>query len=434
MEKKRYCILALGTLLLLFCGLIYAWSLFRVPFQQMFPFWSVSQLSLTFTISMIFFCLGGFISGRLLLVRSVSFVISLSALLVLAGFAGVSLIDAREQELALVLLYGCYGVLGGTGIGLSYNAILSTVGRLFPAQTGLASGTMLLGFGLGGLVLGSLATALIEKAGLLAAFRLMGVCMFVVLLAGGLIIGRFVRQASGGAGAAAAASSVAQTGESPAAVQAGDGRAAVQAGDGQAAGAKSVPAGRMLRSAPFWIFIIWNVITNAAGLMVVNSAAVIAASFGAPAIVGMVVSLCNGAGRVLMGAVFDGKGRRTALVTDCLLQFGAGLALITGAALTSSALIIAGLVLAGFFYAGSPTIAAAYIKNVFGDKYYSVNFSIANFSLIPAALIGPTASSALVSAGGGSYATTFILIAVCGALAMCTVPAIERAVRAANQR
>ena len=416
MEKKRYCILALGTLLLLFCGLIYAWSLFRVPFQQMFPFWSVSQLSLTFTISMIFFCLGGFISGRLLLVRSVSFVISLSALLVLAGFAGVSLIDAREQELALVLLYGCYGVLGGTGIGLSYNAILSTVGRLFPAQTGLASGTMLLGFGLGGLVLGSLATALIEKAGLLTAFRLMGVCMFVALLAGGLIIGRFVRQASGSAGAAAAATT------------------AAQAGDGQAAEAKSVPAGRMLRSAPFWIFIIWNVITNSAGLMVVNSAAVIAASFGAPAIVGMVVSLCNGAGRVLMGAVFDGKGRRTALVTDCLLQFGAGLALITGAALTSSALIIAGLVLAGFFYAGSPTIAAAYIKNVFGDKYYSVNFSIANFSLIPAALIGPTASSALVSAGGGSYATTFILIAVCGALAMCTVPAIERAVRAANQR
>lgn len=416
MEKKRYCILALGTLLLLLCGLIYAWSMFRAPFQQMFPFWSVSQLSLTFTISMIFFCLGGFISGRLLLVRSVSFVISLSALLVLAGFAGVSLIDAREQELALVLLYGCYGVLGGTGIGLSYNAILSTIGRLFPAQTGLASGTMLLGFGLGGLVLGSLATALIEKAGLLTAFRLMGVCMFVVLLAGGLIIGRFVRRASGGAGAAAAATT------------------AAQAGDGQAGGAKSVPAGRMLRSAPFWIFIIWNVITNSAGLMVVNSAAVIAASFGAPAIVGMVVSLCNGAGRVLMGAVFDGKGRRTALVTDCLLQLGAGLALITGAALASSALIIAGLVLAGFFYAGSPTIAAAYIKNVFGDKYYSVNFSIANFSLIPAALIGPTVSSALVSAGGGSYATTFILIAVCGALAMCTVPAIERAVRAANQR
>lgn len=425
MEKKRYCILALGTLLLLFCGLIYAWSLFRAPFQQMFPLWSVSQLSLTFTISMIFFCLGGFISGRLLLVRSVSFVISLSALLVLAGFAGVSLIDAREQELALVFLYGCYGVLGGTGIGLSYNAILSTIGRLFPAQTGLASGTMLLGFGLGGLVLGSLATALIEKAGLLTAFRLMGVCMFVVLLAGGLIIGRFVRQASGGAGAAAAATTAAQPGES---------EAAAQAGDGRAGGAKSVPAGRMLRSAPFWIFIIWNVITNAAGLMVVNSAAVIAASFGAPAIVGMVVSLCNGAGRVLMGAVFDGKGRRTALVTDCLLQLGAGLALIAGAALASSALIIAGLVLAGFFYAGSPTIAAAYIKNVFGDKYYSVNFSIANFSLIPAALIGPTASSALVSAGGGSYATTFILIAVCGALAMCTVPAIERAVRAANQR
>ena len=84
MERKKYFILGLGTLLLLFCGLIYAWSLFRTPFQEMFPQWSVSQLSMTFTVSMVFFCLGGFISGRLLMKKGASFVISLSALLVLA--------------------------------------------------------------------------------------------------------------------------------------------------------------------------------------------------------------------------------------------------------------------------------------------------------------------------------------------------------------
>lgn len=406
MERKKYFILGLGTLLLLFCGLIYAWSLFRTPFQEMFPQWSVSQLSMTFTVSMVFFCLGGFISGRLLMKKGASFVISLSALLVLAGFAGVSLIDPQDRETGLAILYGCYGILGGTGIGLSYNAILSSVGRLFPSRPGLASGTMLLGFGMGGLVLGGLATALIGSAGLLATFRIMGVCMFAVLLTGGIIIGRFVKNPEPAGNA--------DGGKTP----------APKAKDGS--GAEDVPAGRMLMSAPFWIFIVWNVITNSAGLMVVNSAAVIAAGFGAPAIVGMVVSLCNGIGRVLMGEVFDKKGRGTALVTDCALQICSGLALITGAALHSSAFIIAGLVMAGFFYAGSPTIAAAYIKNVFGEKYFSVNFSIANFSLIPAALIGPTVSGSLVSAGGGSYMSTFVLIAVCGILAALTVPVIER--------
>ena len=71
MERKKYFILGLGTLLLLFCGLIYAWSLFRTPFQVIFPQWSVSQLSMTFTVSMVFFCLGEMcIRDRIMTVRA----------------------------------------------------------------------------------------------------------------------------------------------------------------------------------------------------------------------------------------------------------------------------------------------------------------------------------------------------------------------------
>ena len=57
-NNKRWLYLGVGTLLLVFCGLIYGWSLFRAPFGEVYPDWTLSQLSMTFTISMIFFCLG----------------------------------------------------------------------------------------------------------------------------------------------------------------------------------------------------------------------------------------------------------------------------------------------------------------------------------------------------------------------------------------
>ena len=64
-NNKRWLYLAVGTLLLIFCGLIYGWSLFKTPFSEVYTGWSLSQLSMTFTISMIFFCIGGFVAGKL---------------------------------------------------------------------------------------------------------------------------------------------------------------------------------------------------------------------------------------------------------------------------------------------------------------------------------------------------------------------------------
>lgn len=139
--------LIIGAFLMLFLGLIYAWSLFAAPLEAEFG-WSRSQTSVTFSISMITFCLGSIMSGFILKKRPPRNVLLISAVLFLIGFFMTSRITNIWG------LYLSYGVLCGLGVGLSYNAILSTVPKWLPGRGGFATGTLLMGMGLGSLILG----------------------------------------------------------------------------------------------------------------------------------------------------------------------------------------------------------------------------------------------------------------------------------------
>lgn len=180
----RWIYLAAGTILLLFLGLIYAWSIFKAPFTEVFPEWSVSQLSMTFTISMIFFCLGGFLSGQLIKRIKPIFIICISAALLFIGFRGVSIIGRFESDTALILLYVFYGMMCGGGVGIGYNSIISTVNKWFSDKAGLSSGILLMGFGFGGLLFGGLVSVLIGNAGLFGTFRILSIVAIVVLVLG----------------------------------------------------------------------------------------------------------------------------------------------------------------------------------------------------------------------------------------------------------
>ena len=56
---KRWGYLATGVFAMLFSGILYAWSILKIPFQAEFG-WSSGTLSLNFTLTMCFFCLGAF--------------------------------------------------------------------------------------------------------------------------------------------------------------------------------------------------------------------------------------------------------------------------------------------------------------------------------------------------------------------------------------
>ena len=186
--NKRWLYLGTGTLALLFLGLIYAWSIFRTPFGELFPDWSISQLSLTFTISMIFFCLGGFAGGIMSKSLSVRTRFLIAAIMLFIGFFAVSMVNTENSSASLTMLYIFYGVFGGGGVGVGYNTVIGTINKWFPDKVGLASGIMLMGFGLGGLVLGSVVNSLIGSAGLLQVFRILGIIIAVVCVLAAFII------------------------------------------------------------------------------------------------------------------------------------------------------------------------------------------------------------------------------------------------------
>ena len=60
--RARWGILLVGTVSMLFAGIIYAWSILKVPFAEELGF-APSALALNFTLTMCFFCLGGLLGS-----------------------------------------------------------------------------------------------------------------------------------------------------------------------------------------------------------------------------------------------------------------------------------------------------------------------------------------------------------------------------------
>jgi len=373
-----------GTVMLLFLGLIYAWSIFRAPLTEIFPGWTPTKISMTFTLSIAFFCVGGFISGRLAAKIAHRTIIRISAVFVLAGFVLLTLLlDPGSEDLSLYVLYILYGVVGGGGAGMAYNAILSAVTKWFPDKAGMASGVLLFGYGLGGLILGFLVNYLTETIGIINDFAVLGVIIAAVLFS----LSFFIRVPEGPA----------------------SGRDGADGG-----GKRDYSLSEMVKTQTFWAFAIWMMTSSIGGLLVINSAANIAVYFGAPAVLGLIVTVFNGIGRPVIGFSYDRFGRPKAMMMNNSILLAGGVSLLLGAITNGAGFIFAGLMFIGLAHGGTPTLMSASIMGFFGSKHFAINFATTLFSALPAAVIGPLVSSRLQENAGGDYLTTFIMLIVVG--------------------
>ncbi|MBZ2175938.1 MFS transporter [Schnuerera sp. xch1] len=400
-DNKKYLYLLIGAVMMLFLGLLYAWSIFAIHFKQIYTTWSESDLSMTFTTSMIFFCIGGFLSGNVSKKLKPNYIISTAAIFLFIGFFALSRLNVATPEKSLRLLYLFYGVLCGTGVGLGYNAIMSSVNKWFFDRVGFSSGILLMGFGLGGMILGTVVDVLVTNFGLFNTFFILAIAILIVLILGALII------------------KIPQETEQVKSIEAEDETS-------QSNIKRNYTAKEMIRTPSFWFFFFWNIAVSSAGLLVINSAATIAVTFGAPAVLGLLVSVFNGLGRVSFGSLFDKFGEDKTMVINNVVLMLAGISLCLGAVYKNVILIFVGLLLVGLCYGGSPSLASSVIHSFYGPKNYSLNLSITNFLLIPSAIIGPMTSNILLQRSNGDYTSTFAMIIAFSAIALVLKVLMQR--------
>ncbi len=389
--KKRWAILAVGNFTMLFAGIIYAWSILKTPFAENFGF-APSALSLNFTLTMCFFCLGGFLSSQL--VRRIGTRLTIIIAGILAGLGFI--LSPTATVASPIALYVTYAFMSGLGIGMAYIVIISTVNAWFPDKKGLSSGTLMMGFGASTLILGNLADALFASGfGFKKTYIVIGTALIAVLLPSAFVIKR------------------------PDNVKFPEGKKKAASREESFEALDFTPI-EMIKRFTFWRAFVALVCLTAVGSSVISFARDLALSLEASAalatsLVG-VLAICNGLGRIITGAVFDAMGRKFTMIAASFLTVIAAAITLLAVSVSSLPLLIVGLCLTGMSYGTSPTISSAFTLSFYGQKHFAANLSISNFNLMAASFIA-TACTALLTSSG-SYVAPFALLLALSLIAL----------------
>jgi OFA family oxalate/formate antiporter-like MFS transporter len=291
---KRWGIAFAGVILQVVLGSVYAWSVFRIPLSKQFH-WSISQVTLTFTISIFTLGVAAYFGGvwmkqagpRIVAVTGV-FLYGLGTLL--AGIFGGQ----------LWWLYASYGIIGGIGLGFGYIVPIAVLVKWFPDRRGLITGIAVGGFGAGALVVAPTATRLMQLSGVLATFRYLGIAYMVI----GIITAWFMQNPPEGWLPAGWTPSARQTSERS---------------------VKDYTMGEALRTWQWWALWLILFLNTSAGISLISQESPVFQELAKVTVViaaGMVgiVSIGNAVGRVFWAFVSDAITRRITFIIMFLLQ------------------------------------------------------------------------------------------------------------------
>ena len=200
--RSRVVIAVACTALQLCFGTVYAWSFFQTLLVRQ-EGWTFTETAVAFSLAIFTLGVSAVWAGRVLSRTG-------PRKLALAGsalFSGGYLVAAAALQLDLVWLFWLgFGVIGGLGIGMGYVTPVATVAKWFPHRKGLATGIVVMGFGVGALLLTKgLAPVLVAgvSGDLSLVFFWLGLIFAAILIPASLLLANPPSAPSGGTGGAA---------------------------------------------------------------------------------------------------------------------------------------------------------------------------------------------------------------------------------------
>ncbi len=295
MAKRR--MLIPRSMMALFCtflqicfGTVYAWSFFQTLLVRQLG-WSFTETAWAFSLAIFSLGTSAAWAGAMLPRVGPRRLAVAGSLMFSSGYLLASLALHLDT---LALFYVGYGVIGGAGIGLGYVTPVATVAKWFPDRKGLATGIVVMGFGVGALLLS-------KGLAPLLVFHMEGDLSHVFLGLGVIFAGVLI----------------------PCSLMLSNPPVAVGAVAEQGRNDESDSVAPYLRSSEFalmWIVFFFNI---AAGISVISFQSELLqevwgladpsvepatlAEYGATLIA--VSSLCNGVGRLFWGLLSDRLGR-----------------------------------------------------------------------------------------------------------------------------
>ncbi|WP_455137771.1 MFS transporter [Thermophilibacter sp.] len=389
---RRVLVLLVGAAVLLFLGLIYAYSVLLAPLKAAFG-WDVSGMTLVFALSIIAFTVGCLVSGEIERRGHARRGLVLGAALLLAGFVGTSAVGGGAS---LGAACASYGLVASLGIGIVYNVVIPTVTAWFPDRCGMAQGVSLMGFGSGGFVLGPAVTQLYAIADWRAVLLGLGVALTALVLASAAVLRPpEPRELAGIAGAAPAAE-----------------------GDGAA---REAGVGEMVRDRTFRLLYAFLFMLGSVGMGVTGIGRELPLALGvddmtAAFVIGF-VNIGSGLGRLGGGAVLDRLGRGRTMCGIAAVGTVAPLVMVASLVLGSVAVQVVACLLTGIGW-GAAVVSMPYVtRTEWGQRNMAENMAVVNTYSIPGSMVGSWGAG-LLSTLVGSYVPTLLVMCAMGAVSV----------------
>ena len=351
-------------------GTVYAWSFFQTMLVRELG-WTFVETALAFSLAIFFLGVAAAWAGTALPKFGPRMLALTGSVMFCGGYLIASFALATNQ---MTLFYIGYGVIGGAGIGLGYVTPVATVAKWFPDHKGLATGTVVMGFGVGALLLSKLLAPVLviySEGDLSAVFFGLGIIFACILLPASLLL-------SNPPGATVSGAAAENLG-----------------GD-----AEETSAQGYLKSPAFsvmWVVFFCNI---AAGISVISFQSSLLedvwgladptldpetlAAYGATLIAAS--SVCNGVGRLFWGLLSDRVGR----VRVLRILLGSQM-VVFGVLMTEqnpwvfSVLVCYVLLCFGGGFATMPS----FIIDVFGNRHMSTMYGAILTAWAAAGIIGP---------------------------------------------